>query len=420
MSSTPEQTKSKSAQVFRGANLIGKITRTQSGSVFEYDSDFLNSLPPDLSEKGATYQLPYSKIRTETHGVNLHPYFAGLLPEGLRLKALVQKVKTSEDDLLSLLIASGADCIGDISVLPEDVPLSKDKHKSKAAVDVTKLSEVNFSDLFQQSISSGNFSDEINLPGIQNKLSASMISFPVHGKKDKHTYILKLGSPDFPRIIENESFFLAMARACGLIVNEAEIVKDATDTPGLLVKRFDREPVKRSQNILAIHQEDACQFLNRYPADKYLLSLSEIAGGIQKFCTAPILEIAKLIRLKAFSYLIANGDLHAKNISIHTVPNSDLIALTPAYDVLSTLPYGDQRMALKLDGRDDNIRRKDFVAFGNRHFVKEKVTLAILDEICDLAPGWISRLQEIGFPEKKTSQLKQVMQKRLLDLNSGF
>lgn len=408
-----DQAKVSSANVFRDQILIGKITRTKTGSVFEYNSEFLKKLGADKQEKekGAAYHLPYSRPKIETAGVNLHPYFAGLLPEGLRLRALVQNTKTSEDDLLSLLIASGIDCIGDLSVLPEGVTSTPPKSKA----DINHLEETVFSDLFAQSISQKEKIDEINIPGIQNKVSAAMISFPLHGARDQHSYILKLTPPDKPKIVENEYFFLQMAKSCGLKVNEAKLVKDRNGETGLLIKRFDRIPVKRSHEVISIHQEDACQFLNRYPADKYRVALSEIAEGLS-LCSAPIVEIGKLIRLKAFSYLIANGDLHAKNISIHTSPSSNQIEMTPCYDLLTTLPYGDQKMALKLDGKDDNLKRKNFINFGKRYDVKEPATRAILDEIYECAHLWIGRLEEIGFSEKKTLYLRRTMEKRRKDL----
>jgi len=50
-------------------------------------------------------------------GGALPAYFAGLLPEGRRLSALRRAVKTSADDELSLLLAVGADAIGDVQVV---------------------------------------------------------------------------------------------------------------------------------------------------------------------------------------------------------------------------------------------------------------------------------------------------------------
>jgi HipA-like protein len=93
------------ADVYRGEQLAGRIARTRHGSVFEYDHAYSGDV---------AFGLPRSRERFETHGVNLHTFFAGLLPEGLRLTALVRRVKSSADDLLSLLIAAGTDCVGDV------------------------------------------------------------------------------------------------------------------------------------------------------------------------------------------------------------------------------------------------------------------------------------------------------------------
>ena len=134
------------ADVWRGVERVGTITRTKAGSVFEYDDAFLLRRPP--AEEGIAFRLPYALERFETAGVNLHPFFAGLLPEGLRLRAVVRLVKTSEDDLLSLLVATGADTIGDVSVVPVGViPV-----ESTPEADTDRLDQVVFADLFEQSL----------------------------------------------------------------------------------------------------------------------------------------------------------------------------------------------------------------------------------------------------------------------------
>ncbi len=54
-----------------------------------------------------------------THAAGaLPPFFSGLLPAGRRLTALRSAVKTSADDELTLLLAVGADTIGDVQILP--------------------------------------------------------------------------------------------------------------------------------------------------------------------------------------------------------------------------------------------------------------------------------------------------------------
>lgn len=150
------------------------------------------------------------------------------------------------------------------------------------------------------------------------------------------------------------------------------------------------------------------------PADKYVLSVAQIAEGL-KVCAAPVPEALRLLRLVAFSYLIGNGDLHAKNISILERGPAGR-KLSPAYDLLSTLPYGDRKSALLFDGRDDNLRRKTLTAFGERFGVNRSATAAALDELCDRSSPWIERLDEIGFDARRTADLRRTLTKRRSDL----
>lgn len=405
------------ADVYKGQKLAGKITRTKDGSRFRYDDEFLEHSKSKKHRYGIAYNLPPTQVEYQTKGANLHPYFAGLLPEGLRLKAIVKNVKTSEDDLLSILIAAGADCIGDISViaggqLPMEGPPS-------AHADIDNLQAVRFSDLFDESIyfsDKAGPSSEASIPGIQEKISAGMISFPLKGKRGEGLFILKLSHPRNPKIVENEHFFMKMGKACGLQVASTSVVKDKDGNSGLLVQRFDRCYDAKTSQHKKIHQEDACQFLDIYPSEKYRVSMAQIADGIKRYSSIPILDIGKLIRLQAFSYFTANGDLHAKNISLASNEESGEISMTPCYDIVSTLPFGDNHMALKFEGRDDNLKRKDFVTFGSRYGVREAATNKILDELIHKSATWIGRVEEIGLTEKQTSHLHRTMKKRLEDL----
>jgi len=44
------------------------------------------------------------------------PFFDGVLPEGLRLEALLRQAKIDRDDLFSQLIAVGRDLVGNVTV----------------------------------------------------------------------------------------------------------------------------------------------------------------------------------------------------------------------------------------------------------------------------------------------------------------
>lgn len=394
------------AGVWRDRVRVGSIRRSTAGSAFEYDEAFFEE--HRSRPGGVALHLPWGRRIHETHGVNLHPYFAGLLPEGLRLRRLVARIKTSEDDLLSLLLAAGGDTIGDLSVLAEG-----QEPDEPGPTSTWQPEQVLFSQLFEKSLEGAE--PEPVVPGVQEKISASTISFPVVASK-RASFILKLNPPDKPGLVENEAWFMGMARACGLRVAETRLVADRGGNSGLLVRRFDRAWSPEEGRLTRIHQEDACQFLNRYPADKYRLSCREIAEGIAEFSLAPIPEIARFLRLVAFSYVIANGDLHAKNVSLLADGPDGGLRLAPAYDLLSTLPYGDDRMALRFEGRDTRLRRKDFLAFGARFGVREAATVSLLNDLCTKAARWVVRVDEIGLEQRKTAWLRRTMEKRLADL----
>jgi serine/threonine-protein kinase HipA len=82
------------------------------------------------------------------------------------------------------------------------------------------------------------------------------------------------------------------------------------------------------------------------------------------------------LRLALYSWIVGNGDLHAKNLSVlrrfrpgrpGEAPVLGPIELAPFYDLVSTWVHlpGDA-FALPLDGRRSNIRLKSFVRLAER------------------------------------------------------
>src|SRR3989338_10471379 len=116
-----------------------------------------------------------------------------------------------------------------------------------------------------------------------------MISFPLKLTQTGKSYILKLNPADKNNLIQNEFCCLQLAKQCGFMVAKAKLVYDKDKNAGLLVERFDRFNQNR------IHQEDACQFVNRYPADKYRITVNQIADAIMLIANAPQLEILNLL-----------------------------------------------------------------------------------------------------------------------------
>jgi len=95
--------------------------------------------------------------------------------------------------------------------------------------------------------------------------------------------------------------------------------------------------------------EDFAQVFGIYPNDKYRKrSYANIAAVL--YAETGESGVHELLRRLAFSVLIGNADMHLKNWSLlyhdHRTP-----ALSPVYDMLSTLPYisGD-KLALTFGG----------------------------------------------------------------------
>ncbi len=390
-------------QVFKNENLVGVLSRTVKGSQFDFSKEVIN----DPLQSQVTYRITASEKPLVTEGVNLHPYFAGLLPEGLRLNALIKNLKSSKDDLFSLLAAAGNEPVGDLHFKVVGALQTKKKVSRPFSTD-------HFSEIKKEILKSG---ESLNQPvsGVQNKISGDRITLPLNPgiKSRTKQFILKFDSKELPDLVENEFCSLKLAKACGLSVNEATLIKDAAEEKALLVTRFDRQWDKNQEKFIRFHQEDACQFLDFYPADKYNLSFQEIAKGLHELCASPQIEVLNLLKLAAFSYLIGNGDLHGKNISLQKESNFGPSHLTVVYDMVCTYIYGDQQMALDLDGKKDNWKRKLLVDFGKRHGVPAVSTEKMLDQLIKNFSKHKDILWKVPFIESKKTSLESMIKKRL-------
>jgi serine/threonine-protein kinase HipA len=155
------------ADVYKGDRLAARLNRTDEGVEFAYLADYL-----DADGQAVATTVPLTDIPVVTAAGAVPPFFAGLLPEGRRPSSLRRAVKTSADDELSLLLAVGADPVGDVRVFPEGaVPA-----EAPALVTVGRsFEEVTFAEVLE---AAGGV-DLVALAGVQDKASARMLSVPV-------------------------------------------------------------------------------------------------------------------------------------------------------------------------------------------------------------------------------------------------
>lgn len=108
----------KSALVCFNDTLAGRLSETDEGFVFQYDTDYLSS----AEAQPISLTLP---LRTEAfESPVLFPFFDGLIPEGWLLDVALRNTDVSILDRMSLLLLCCKDCIGAASVVPEKEEVS--------------------------------------------------------------------------------------------------------------------------------------------------------------------------------------------------------------------------------------------------------------------------------------------------------
>jgi serine/threonine-protein kinase HipA len=187
---------------------------------------------------------------------------------------------------------------------------------------------------------------------------------PVDGTPSTH--ILKPEIRGYPESVENEAFCMRIAKHLGLSVANVETMT-AGERQLIVVARYDRI-IDSSGAVVRVHQEDFCQATGNPPDKKYQEdggpSLRRMAAILRSTDPESLEALLRIITLHA---LVGNGDAHAKNYSLLHEP-SGALRLAPAYDVMSTLFYGDDRLAMYVD----DVRRTQPLTF--KRIINEAVS----------------------------------------------
>jgi serine/threonine-protein kinase HipA len=149
------------------------------------------------------------------------------------------------------------------------------------------------------------------------------------------------------------------------------------------VKRFDRSVDG------PVHIEDFAQVFGVYPDDKYGKANYRMIGLVLGIETGDA-GIAEYIRRLVFSTLIGNADMHLKNWSL-IYPDRRTPALSPAYDLLSTIPYiADETAALNYSRtkKMNKVSKDELAHLAARAFLSEKLVL-------DTAAETLGRFKEV-------------------------
>lgn len=373
-------------------------------------------------------------IRQATPG-KLPPFIVSLLPEGWLESVLHDQderaiLKSGRRYMSNITIAERP---GELAELPADVlttPLlrfSKDglftgRYAGPGRGPIEDSFERNLAAVFANS-------DTPRLSGIQIKapmfLSQDGTLTPsIH---EPFTHILKpAGTSGFDFLSAIEWQALTLAAAAGFAVPAMALV-DMPDgmPPALLVERFDIRVGSGDTRMLAL--EDFCSVLGLPTEAKYSGTMERVARALRPLSTAPDEDLLVVFRRALFAWLIADGDMHLKNLALLKTaePGGDRftkIRMSPIYDAVTTRVFprlAHDRMALKMNGKDDRLRRADFKAFAATAGIKASAADDVIDQ---MVRSLTSAMDAITLPPSvakfpaainTTAEMKQIVKERI-------
>jgi len=386
---------------------VAVIDRERDRLRLTYTEEALRRYP--LGTPLLSLSLPVSS-RRYTQGI-VRPFLDGLLPEGESRKSIARDVHIPERDTYGLIRALGRDCAGAVVIQPTEDPAPPAPTTTTAEPLSPDEIEVLVRDLKSAPLGVGG-RVRISLAGVQEKLVLTRMpdgswGRPIDGTPSTH--ILKPEIAAFPDTVENEAFCMRVAKHLGLDVAFVE----TTEINGrklIVVERYDRV-VATDGTVRRIHQEDFCQATGVAPETKYEEdggpSLLRIAGILRDVAAPDSLE--RLLQAVTVNALIGNGDAHAKNFSLlHTEDGA--LTLTPFYDLMCTLYYGDDRLAMYIDNihRTNRLTIERIVNEAVRWGTSRDRATEVVVDLLEGAPAAIaaSRNETQGVPEEIVSTIE--------------
>lgn len=251
--------------------------------------------------------------------------------------------------------------------------------------------------------------------GVQKKLSLhlsaednprlTLVNYPTG-------YILKPQTEEYKALPEMEYLIMQMAKASSIKTVPFALLRlpSSENEFAYITKRIDRADGK----MLAM--EDFCQLGGRLTEDKYRGSYERCGKIITEFSSTKGMDMAEFFIRIVFSFIIGNSDMHLKNFSlIETYEGSGKYSLSDAYDLLSTnviIPEDKEQLALTINGKKQNIRRKDFFALAENIGLNKKSAEKMIAKILKLKESYIRMCDESYLPEDMKTALAELIQNR--------
>ncbi len=335
-------------------------------------------------------------IRQITPG-KLPPFIVSLLPEGW-----LESVLRDQDE--RAVLRSGkrytsnitiAESEAELAALPRDILLTRlakytadgvftGKYAGPGRTEIEESFERNLARIYERA-------DTPRLSGVQIKapmyLDANGVLAPATGTP--FTHILKpAGTGGYDSLPVVEWIAMALGRAAGFVAPATALVAMPDGMPpALVVERFDIRESKDDTRLLAL--EDLCSVLELPTADKYKSTMERVARAVRPLSTAPEEDVLIVLKRALFAWFIADGDMHLKNLALLKIAEPGdkqfrSVRMAPLYDAVTTRVFPNlkhDRIALKLNGKDDNLRRADFRALATNAGLRSSDADAAIDEM---------------------------------------
>lgn len=286
----------------------------------------------------------------------------------------------------------------------------------KAFFGTTKFPDIDVSKEVLNQIAIDNTNKGFTVPGVQKKLSLhlsdedtprlTLVNYPTG-------YILKPQTDEYIALPEMEYLIMQMAETSGIKTVPYALLRlpSQDNSYAYITKRIDRTNGK----MLAM--EDFCQLDGRLTEDKYRGSYERCGKIISEYSELKGLDHTELFIRIVFSFAVGNSDMHLKNFSlIETAENSNKYVLSAAYDMLSTnvvIPTDKGELALTINGKKQNIRRKDFIKFAETIGIAEKTADKMIEKIVKLKDKYIAMCRESYMPDDMKEALKNLIENRI-------
>ena len=279
------------------------------------------------------------------------------------------------------------------------------------------MPELNVSEEELEELANETVNQGLTVPGVQKKLS-------LHLSQEKDVrltivnhptgYILKPQTTEYAFLPELEELAMDLAEMAGVSTVAHGLIK-MNESYAYITRRIDREFTDGRVSLYAM--EDFCQLSGRLTADKYRGSYEQCGRIIKKYSAYAGLDMSELFLRVIFSFVIGNSDMHLKNFSMKEItPSGRAFQLSQAYDILPVnviLPEDEDELALTLNGKKRNLRKKDFLEFAQNCGIAANAAEKMMRQVCSLEKDYLKYCEESYLNDNLKQKVKDLIVARI-------